>query len=144
MDAVPFHIGIVTGDLTSSMKELGEALGVSWTEPSGNDRMMETVDGTPQLRPMSCISKQGPIHIDLIQGDPGTLWHSHEPRLHHFAFWTSDLRSDIERLTGEGWRLEMTFRDADGLPTTFAYMVRDDGFELIDDAGRADYGSRLK
>jgi hypothetical protein len=146
MDAVPFHIGIVTGDLTGSMKELGAALGVSWTEPSGNDQMMQTVDGTPQLRPMSCISKQGPIHIDLIQGDPGTLWHSAEPKLHHFAFWTADLRGDIERLTGEGWRLEMTRPDDAGQPTVFAYMVRGDGFrlELIDDVGRSDYGARLE
>lgn len=146
MDAIPFHIGITTDDLTTSIDELATALGVSWTEPSGGDRMMHTVDGVPQLRPMSCISREGPIHLDLIEGKPGTLWETNGPRLHHFAYWTDDLVGDIARLGEQGWRLEMTFPDDEGNPTVFGYLVRDDGFrlELIDSAGRADYYARLE
>ena len=95
---------------------------------------------------MSCTRGEGPIHIDLIEGRPGTVWETKGPRLHHFAYWTADLRGDIERLARDGWRLEMTKPDEAGRPTLFAYLVRDDGFrlELIDDAGRDDYADRLK
>jgi hypothetical protein len=146
MDAVPFHIGIATADLTSSMQKLGKALGVSWTTPSAGPGVLHTVEGKPQPRPTSCLSQQGPVHIDLIQGEPGTIWATAEPRLHHFAYWTNDLVGDVARLAQEGWRLEMTNPGEDGQPTVFAYLVRDDGFrlELIDDAGRHDYYARLK
>jgi hypothetical protein len=145
MDAVPFHIGVATDDLARSMKELGAALGVSWTTPRAGEGEFTGVDGRVHPRPLSCVSLQGPIHIDLMQGAPGTLWESRAPTLHHFAYWTDDLAGDVERLAGEGWRLELTRPDAEGRPTLFAYLVRADGFrlELIDSAGRADYQARL-
>lgn len=146
MEAVPFHIGITTDDLGTSMRQLADSLGVSWTPPTAGPGMLHVVDGPPQPRPTSCVSRQGPVHLDLIDGKPGTIWETTGPRLHHFAYWTDDVAGDVERLTGQGWRLEMTIPDDDGRPTVFAYLVRDDGFrvELIDDAGRDDYYARLR
>jgi catechol 2,3-dioxygenase-like lactoylglutathione lyase family enzyme len=146
MEAVPFHVGVATDDLVTSMRDLGEALGVTWTEPSCAGRLFHGVDGKPQPQPVSCISRQGPIHIDLMRGEPGTIWEAGQPRLHHFAYWTDDLRGDIARLGGDGWHLELTLPDAEGRPSVFAYLVRGDGFrlELIDDAGREAYTERLR
>jgi hypothetical protein len=146
MEAVPFHIGIATNDLDASIEDLATALGVRWTTPSAPEGLYYSVDGTPQPRPRSCISIGGQIHIDLMQGKPGTVWDTPGPRLHHFAFWTNDLAGDVARLADDGWNLEMTKPDDAGKPTLFAYLVRDDGFrlELIDDAGRADYEARLE
>jgi hypothetical protein len=146
MDAVPFHIGVATDDLTASMRELGAAFGVSWTAPSCAGRVFDSVDGSSQRQPLSCISREGPIHIDLMVGEPGTLWESSQPRLHHFAYWTDDLPGDVTRLAADGWRLEMTIADAAGQASVFAYLVRDDGFrlELIDDAGKQAYLDRLR
>lgn len=146
MDAIPFHIGVATNDLEGSMRELGAALGVTWTEPSCEGRVFQGVDGTSQPQPRSCISREGPIHIDLMVGQPGSVWAANGPRLHHFAYWTNDLRGDITRLAAEGWKLELTLPDPEGHPSVFAYLVRNDGFrlELIDDAGRGTYGDRLK
>jgi hypothetical protein len=145
MDAIPFHIGVATGDLASSMRELGTALGVSWTAPSCAGRIFQSVDGVSQPQPLSCISREGPIYVDLMVGEPGTLWESSQPRLHHFAYWTNDLPGDISRLADDGWRLEMTIPDGDGQPSVFAYLVRDDGFrlELIDETGKQEYLNRL-
>ncbi len=146
MDAVPFHIGIATDDLEASMRDLGTALGITWTAPSSAGRLFHSVDGRPQRQPVSCISREGPIHIDLMRGDKETVWEAGRPRLHHFAYWTNDLPADVTRLAKDGWRLEMTIPDADARPTVFAYLIRDDGFrlELIDDAGREAYDERLR
>jgi Glyoxalase/Bleomycin resistance protein/Dioxygenase superfamily len=145
MDAVPFHIGIATNDIDASIPELAASLGVSWTTPTQPEGLVRTVDGAEHRRPRSCISREGPIHIDLMQGDPGTVWDVSGPRLHHFAYWTDDLGGDVARLAKDGWRLEMTRLDAQGEPTVFAYLVDDRGFrlELIDDAGRDDYAARI-
>jgi hypothetical protein len=146
MEAVPFHIGVATDNLASTMRELSAALGVSWTTPSCAGQVFRGVDGEQQRQPESCISREGPIHIDLMVGEPGTLWESDQPRLHHFAYWTDDLPGDISRLAKDGWRLEMTIPDADGQASVFAYLVREDGFrlELIDEAGRQVYFDRLQ
>lgn len=146
MEIFPFHYGIVTGDLAASMSQLSVALGVTWTAPGSGGTLFHSVDGRPQPQPVSAISREGPIHIDLIQGEPGTIWAAPDgPRLHHFAYWTDDLEDDIARLTRDGWRLELTKPDAGGRPTVFAYLVRDDGFrvELIDAAGKETYARRL-
>ncbi|MGH3248955.1 MAG: VOC family protein [Trebonia sp.] len=145
MDAVPFHIGITTDDLAASMERLSVSLGVSWTVPGSGGGLFHSVDGGPQPQPVSCISREGPIHFDLIEGKPGTIWATAGPRLHHLAYWTDDLRGDIEQLAEDGWRLELTKPDDEGNPTVFAYLIRDDGLrlELIDEAGRDNYASRL-
>jgi catechol 2,3-dioxygenase-like lactoylglutathione lyase family enzyme len=145
MDAVPFHIGITTDDLATSMDLLAGVLGVSWTEPSAGQGLLHTVDGVPQPRPTSCVSREGPVHVDLIQGKPGTIWEATGQRVHHFAYWTDDLPGDVKRLSEEGWRLEMTRCDEQGRPSQFAYLIRADGFrlELLDELGRADYLGRL-
>ena len=145
MDSAPFHIGIVTDDLGASMGQLAAALGVSWTTPGSGGKLFRGVVGRPQPQPVSCISHEGPVHIDLIKGEPGTIWEATGPRLHHFAYWTDDLEGDVARLVKEGWRLELTMPGSGGEPTVFAYLIRDDGFriELIDDAGREDYIGRL-
>ncbi|HEY8527067.1 MAG TPA: VOC family protein [Acidimicrobiales bacterium] len=147
MDAVPFHIGIATDDLAASMRDLSAAFGVTWTTPTAGPGVLRTVDGTPQPRPTSCVSREGPLHVDLMQGEPGTLWHvTGGPRLHHLAYWTDDVAGDVARLTGEGWHLEMTEPDTDGRPARFAYLIRDDGLrlELIDRDGRDAYLARLR
>lgn len=145
MDAVPFHIGITTPDLHNSMETLSTALGISWSPIGGGDSEMPVIGGGTQPRPISTVSKEGPIFIDLIKGAPGSLWDTASPRIHHFAYWTDDLQGDVKRLEGEGWKPEMTFPDEDGNPTVFAYLVRDDGFrlELIDRAGQDAFMARL-
>ncbi|MCL2583923.1 MAG: VOC family protein [Streptosporangiales bacterium] len=147
METTPFHVGIVTGDLAASMDLLSAALGVTWTAPGSGGAVFTGTDGSRQPQPVSCISREGPIHVDLIQGEPGSIWAAAgKPRVHHFAYWTGDLAGDIQRLTAEGWRLELTLPDAEGAPTVFAYLIREDGFrlELIDEAGRDAYEKRLE
>jgi hypothetical protein len=145
MDVVPFHIGITTPDLARSMKALSSALGITWSAVGGGEGELPVVGGGFQTRPVSSVSKEGPIHIDLIKGAPGTIWDTESPGLHHFAYWTDALVDDVDRLTKEGWKLEMTFPDPAGRPTVFAYLVGEDGFrvELIDRSGRAEFMARL-
>jgi hypothetical protein len=141
MESVPFHIGIVTDDFARSMRELGVAFGVSWSESHAPGGTIRDVDGVDQPRCMSCFSRGGTVQLNLMEGKPGTMWESEGAKVHHLAYWTDDLRGDVENLARDGWRLEATQAGDAGVPTVFAYLVRGDGLrlELLDRAGRDAY-----
>jgi glyoxalase/bleomycin resistance protein/dioxygenase superfamily protein len=141
VEFVPFHIGIVTDDLERSMRELSLAFGVSWSEPHAPGGTLRNVDGVEQPRCVSCFSRGGTVQLNLMEGVPGTMWESQGAKVHHLAYWTDDLSRDIENLTREGWRLEVTQADDAGDPSVFAYLIRGDGLriELLDSVNREAY-----
>jgi hypothetical protein len=128
------------------MREIGVALGVTWSPPQAAAGMAYTADGEPQAPPLTSISREGPIHIDLMEGGVDSVWGTTRPRIHHFAYWTDDVPGDVDRLVNDGWTLEMTVLDADGRPSGFAYLVSDDGVrvELLEESGRDSYASRIE
>jgi Glyoxalase/Bleomycin resistance protein/Dioxygenase superfamily len=130
MDLIPYHIGIATNDLDASTRALTAALGLSWTNPNAGDTLMHDVEGRAQMQPVSRSSREGPVHVDLIKGWPGTLWEATAPVIHHVAYRTDDLPGDILQLEAAGWRLEITMADPDGRPSVFGYVVREDGMRL--------------
>jgi hypothetical protein len=146
MEPVPFHIGITTNDLRTSMGEIGAALGVTWSPPEAATGWAYTAAGEAQSPPVTSISREGPIHIDLMEGGAESVWGTTRPRIHHFAYWTDDVAGDIDRLVNDGWTLEMTVFDADGQPSGFAYLVSEEGvrLELLDESGRDSYVSRIQ
>ena len=79
MDAVPFHIGIATNDIDASMPELAAGLGVSWTSANPARRFGWHHRRRPAPSAPVVHFPGGPIHIDLMQGDPGTVWESSGP-----------------------------------------------------------------
>jgi hypothetical protein len=141
VEAVPFHIGIVTDDFEKSMQDIGAAFGLTWSQPHSPNGTLRNVEGVEQPRCTSCFSLRGNVQLNLMAGIPDTMWESTGAKLHHFAYWTDDLEADIDKLSSEGWRLEATQTDDDGRPTVFAYLIRDDGLrlELLDSAGRESY-----
>lgn len=145
MDLVPYHIGITTNDIETSMRDVTAALGLSWTSPHSSRALLHDVEGREQVQPVSCSSREGPVHIDLIEGEPGTLWEAGAPTIHHFAYRTDDLPGDIADLEKVGWQLEMTVPDPEGRPSVFAYLVRDDGvrLELVEHAIYESYMSSV-
>jgi catechol 2,3-dioxygenase-like lactoylglutathione lyase family enzyme len=146
MDLVPYHIGIATDDIESSQRDMTAALGLTWSEPATQRVLMHDVEGRPQVMPITSSSRQGPIHIDLIKGDPDSLWDTSAPRIHHVAFRSDDVEGDVAHLEKLGWRLEITLPDPDGRPSVFAYLVNGDGLrlELVHDPTYQSYISFLE
>jgi catechol 2,3-dioxygenase-like lactoylglutathione lyase family enzyme len=50
-------------------------------------------------------SKEGPVHLELLQGQPGPVWDTSVPGLHHTGVWVDDVAATTARLVGEGWKL---------------------------------------
>jgi hypothetical protein len=129
-----FQVGILVHDLEAAMDELSRGIGVRW----GAIRERERDGLTYRL----VFSVEGPPHIELIEGSPGTPWDTVEPRIDHLMWWSDDLAGDTRRLEREG--LPLDAGDPIGGDTWGYFKAEQSGLriELIDSATRADYRQR--
>jgi hypothetical protein len=104
-----FHVGIRVADIHQAMDEIGSQMGVTWA--SLQDRQMSVWmpgQGMVALQLLMTYSCEGPIHLELLQGPPGSIWDGNDaPGAHHFGMWSDDVRGDTEAALAEGWTLEL-------------------------------------
>src|SRR5204863_9679842 len=50
-------------------------------------------------------STQGPVHLELLQGEPGTVWDTSSPGLHHTGVWVDDVGATTSELMRQGWTI---------------------------------------
>lgn len=127
-----FHIGIRVTDLEAAMAELGKHAGVTWA--SVQDRPMSVWvpgSGPAVLQLALTYSVEGPVHLELLQGPPGSIWDGHDiPGAHHFGYWSDDVGADTEQLLADGWTLELAANPPDGGYGRFTYVRSPTGYLL--------------
>ena len=142
-EARVFHAGFVVRDFEGAMKRLGAALRIDWAKPLEAPPMrLGTRDGEIEVPGMRLTYSVQPMHVELIEAVPGTLWEADTGlRGHHVGLWTDDLAGESRRLEGLGFPLHTHAIDEAGALTTFAYHATDFGLylELVDSAARAFY-----
>jgi hypothetical protein len=142
----PFHTGIRVPDLGRAMEELGVVLGCTWAEP----RFVEgqsawTPEGGHQHLPLHyTYSCEGPLHYELLQGPPGSIWDGTvEPGLHHVGVWVDDVAGATEDAVARGWALRLA-----GLPPEQGYggytYVQAPGSNLLLEYVNAAYRERFE
>jgi hypothetical protein len=128
-----FHIGIVVPDLRAAQEQLGKALGLTWGE------WRRERYGDWELQAVTSV--EGPPHLELQQGSPGSPWDAKgQARFDHIQRWSTDLASDMAEMTGDGMAVDVDGADL-GLP--FCYLRTEGGLrvELIDDKMRPQFRS---
>ena len=76
-------------------------------------------------------SCEGPQHVELLQGAPGTIWDgSDAPGVHHMGIWVDDVKETTERLMKEGWSLEIAQVSPEEGYGAFSYVRSPTGFLL--------------
>jgi Glyoxalase/Bleomycin resistance protein/Dioxygenase superfamily len=135
----PFHLGIATTDMEATMATLGTALGLTWVPLDRPDITHYTPGGSVRPSPRVSYSREGPLHVEILEAAPGTVY---DPRarthLHHVGYWTEDFAGDLSSAGREGWSVEAAMMDDAGRLATFAYLTRpgEVRVELIDAAQR--------
>lgn len=112
-----FHVGVRVPDLEAAMAELGSGLGLTWARIVEREQALWTPNQGQHTVPLRfTYSCEGPQHVELLQGAPGSIWHGADvPGVHHLGIWVDDLPSEVERLVTAGWDLEAAQRSpADG------------------------------
>jgi Glyoxalase/Bleomycin resistance protein/Dioxygenase superfamily len=136
-----FHLGVRVPDLDEAMAELGESLGVTWSEARDNpaQTLWTPTDGVQEIHLRYTYSAEGPQHIELLQGPPGSFWDGTvHPGAHHQGVWADDVTGETDRLIEMGWTLVGAQRDPaedDGYGM-FTYLQPPGGLiiELVDRA----------
>lgn len=133
-----FHVGAAVTDLEAAMAELTDGVGLEWHSIQERTMHLRTPDGVAPAHLRFSYSKQAP-HIELLQGDPGTIWGPENVGIHHIGLWSDDLARDSAALTAQGFPLEATLasRSTDD-PQGFTYQRGDLGIrvELVPTASR--------
>jgi hypothetical protein len=136
----PFHVGVATGDIEALQRALGPLLGLTFVALPRPGIKHNTPGGPVSPSPAVVWSSEGPLHVELVETGPGTVYATDRPTyLHHVGYWSDDLRADVARCEAEGWTVEATLNDGDGRPSSFAYLSSPGGpwIELIDRANQS-------
>jgi hypothetical protein len=135
-----FHVGVRVHDLEAAMAEMEKAFGISWASLQERDQRLWTADGGAVRTPLRfTYSKEGPMHIELLQGQVGTIWDAGQgPGLHHTGVWSDDVRGETEAYLESGWALIAAQLGPEDGYGTMTYVESPTGFvlELVDSAVR--------
>jgi hypothetical protein len=132
----PYHVGMATGGLEASMAALGGLFDLHWTAVrSGQSFPLADPHGPVEDTARRVFSLEGPLHVELLEGSPGSVWAPHRGlHVHHLAYWSDDLAGDCGNLEADGWSIEVANYGPDGAPLNFAYLTRpgEPRMELVD------------
>jgi lactoylglutathione lyase len=112
-----FHVGVRVPDLDVAMAELGDSLGVTWSEARENptQSLWTPTDGLQEIHLRYTYSAEGPQHIELLQGPAGSFWDGNDHAgAHHMGVWVDDVDGETDRLIAAGWTLVGAQNDPDG------------------------------
>ena len=70
-----YHTGVRVPDVDAAMVQLGESLGLTWaTVQNSTDRTVWTPErGLEQVELTFVYSCEGPQHVELLRGQPGSV-----------------------------------------------------------------------
>ncbi|MEZ5270844.1 MAG: VOC family protein [Ilumatobacteraceae bacterium] len=136
----PYHLGVVVPHLESAMDEITAAQGVTWASLQDRQQSLWTPElGDIRTRLRFTYSCEGPLHIELLQGEAGTfwddaVWHG----LQHTGVWSDDVAGETEALAAAGWELVGAQRSPQDGYGSFTYLRGAGGFilELVTSAAR--------
>lgn len=134
-----FHCGIRIPDLDKATAELGDELNVSWaTTCEWQQPVWTPEDGLHTYDLRFTYSTQGPVHLELLEGAPGSPWHAGDaPGPHHLGFWVDDVAASVHELVAGGWRIVASAALPDDGFGAFAYVAPPSGLIVEVVASRA-------
>ena len=132
------HTALAVSDLEAAMSFYGDALDLTWARPQQRAISIRVAAGDVTTEIRFTYSRQGPPHLELIEGAAGTVW-APVSGLHHIGLWSHRLEVDAAQLEHRGMPLEVAGLSRPGRqPSGFTYHLSPHGLrvELVDVAAR--------
>jgi catechol 2,3-dioxygenase-like lactoylglutathione lyase family enzyme len=119
-----YHHGVRVPDLDQAMAELGSDLNLEWCSVQETVQTIWTPDSGVHDVPLRfTYSGQGPVHLELLEGAPGSLWDGREnPGLHHLGLWCDDVRGATANALDKGWTVVMSQAEPSKNYGAFVYL----------------------
>ena len=128
-----YHVGYVVPDLAKAMAQFTDAIGARWVDHVVHPRYRDAAGRVVEVDLHTSFTLDGPVHIELIEAAPGTIWElGAGPQIHHVGLWTDDVAAEAERLVRSGLPVVAGgLDDADeGVPGFFSYHDNPQGGKL--------------
>src|SRR6266516_1189387 len=94
-----YHVGYVVEDLAAAMAQFSDAIGARWVDHVVHARYLDEHKEQVDVDLHTSFSLDGPVHIELIEAAPGTIWElGSGAAMHHVGLWTDDVATEAERL----------------------------------------------
>lgn len=102
-----FHTGVLTSDLDATCEFYTRTLGIRFAEPYEFEALpiWTPERGLHHVRNRFTYSVEGPIHLELQGGEPGSFYDPAASRGDHVGLWVSDIPSTVEGLIAQGWEV---------------------------------------
>ena len=98
-----YHVGYVVADLDEAMAQFTAAIGARWVDHVVHARYLDAAGQVVDVDLHTSFTLDGPVHIELIEAAPGTIWAlGAGPQIHHIGLWTDDVAAEAERLVRSG------------------------------------------
>jgi hypothetical protein len=125
-------VGIRVVDLEAAMADLGPAIGVTWCQVQERDQRIWSPEGGATTTPLRfTYSAEGPVHLELLQGQPGTIWDAGAGvGLHHSGVWSEDVKGESDALVSEGWTMLAAQLPPEDGYGAMSYVASPSGFVL--------------
>jgi hypothetical protein len=116
-----YHTGMAVADIAAAQASIGQALHLEWAPVRSFDPLpfWTPEDGPHEVIVHATYSRQGPHHLELVQGTGAFYDPDRAPDSRHIGVWVDDLPAEAGRLLSLGWQ------------TVAAGAAPDDGFGLI-------------
>ncbi len=136
-----FHVGHLVADIDQAMTEIGDAAGLQWArvQHAPNRTVWTPQRGTEEVALTFVYSRSGPQHIELLCGEPGSLWDSASAvGVHHIGVWSDDVPTDADRFMSYGWTVDAAARPPEEGFGAFVYVTSPSGMivELVASSAR--------
>lgn len=136
-----YHTGVLVPDLSAAMEKYGKAVQVTWASVVQQDGfgLWTHERGQEHVKLSFTYSCEGPQHLELIQGPPGTVWDGiKNPGIHHVGLFSGDIGADVDACLKAGWKFVASSKSPDEGYGLFAYMQATDGmiFEFVTSEGK--------
>jgi catechol 2,3-dioxygenase-like lactoylglutathione lyase family enzyme len=127
-----YHVGVRVQDLDAAMRDLGDGLGLTWAAVTHREQRVWLPNGGSTTIPLDfTYSCEGPQHVELLEGAPGSIWDGSDwPGVHHMGVWVQDVAATTERLLAMGWTLQLAQVAPDDGYGAFSYVRAPNGFLL--------------
>lgn len=133
-----YHVGVRVPDLALAMADMGDSLGLQWCSvQEGVQSVWLPEQGSMDVPLTFTYSTRGPLHVELLEGGPGSIWDGREsPGSHHIGVWSDDVAGEVQGLLDAGWTLVMAQREPARGCGAFAYVRPPSGLivELVSSA----------
>jgi hypothetical protein len=133
-----YHYGIRVPNLEEAMAEYSSGLGVTWAAVQERDQQVWTPStGVIKVPLRFTYSCEGPVHLELLEGAPGSVWDGRDhPGIHHTGVWVGNVAEETAALVAKGWKLVAAANAPEAGFGAFTYVQPPSGLivELVWDA----------